>query len=73
MDVASTNYKLHVASAALFALQTQVTDGVIWSLSFRRMMGVRGGGGGGGGKGSESSSLKGGGVEGGRGEALVER
>ena len=41
MDVASTGYKTHVASAALFALQTQVTDGVVWSLSFRRMMGAR--------------------------------
>ena len=41
MDTSSSAYQVYVASSALFALQTEVTDGVIWSYSFARMISAR--------------------------------
>lgn len=39
LDTSAFGYKLHVAAAVLFAFQTEVTDGIIWSLLFHRMIG----------------------------------
>lgn len=38
LDTSGVRYKLHVAAAVVFAFQTEITDGVIWSILFRRML-----------------------------------